>query len=137
MVDLEHLQPAFEWIAISEGVEPGAQDHRLGHAARRNTFSEGAFSDGRAERDEQPKARRTPASRIGQDGVPVFAEYLHGERVFEDAPAVERLVRRPMPRGAQGGSARLSFLHGSLSATIDGAVVRPLARLGKAHYIGW
>ena len=113
MIELEHPQIVGRLKSIGEGVETGAQHQDLPHAVcdrrARRVLGETA-----AHRDKQAQASPLRPFLGERDGaLGVWPEDRERERVGEDEPPLEDLMRRPVTRRAKRGHARLSVLHGA------------------------
>ena len=111
MVELEEEQVLRRLEAIGESVEPGAEDDELPDACGDGGFRR-VLGEAAAHGDEDPqrpllRRRRAPRDRL----FGVVAEDAKRQRIGEHETALEPLMRRPMPRRAEGGPARLTVLH--------------------------
>ncbi len=113
MVDLGDAQPLDRLDAIGEGVEAGAEDDDLPHAAR-DRAPRRVFGEAAAHGDvEAQAAQGRIGARLGDRGVRVRPENAQGQRVVEHAPAVDDLMRGATAGGAERGAAELSLSHGA------------------------
>ena len=103
---LKRLEP------VGEGVEPGAEDEDLPHA-RLDRTAGGILGEAAAHGDEEAQAPPL-RPRLGERDrlLGVTAENAKRQRVGEKHAALERLMRRPMPRRAERRAARLTVFHG-------------------------
>ena len=113
MVELEEAQPLGRLKAIGEGVEARAKHEDLPHAPVDGPAGR-VLGEATAHRDEETQG---PPLRLflGERDriVGVCSQDTKRERVGEYDPALENLMRRSVPRRADGGAARLSLLHAS------------------------
>jgi hypothetical protein len=118
MIELEdaHLLDSLE--SIGEGVETRAQHQDLPHAFFDRTGRR-VLGEPAAHRDEQAQASSLRPFLGECDGaVGVRPEDAKRERIGEDEPPLEDLMRRPVSRRAKRGHACLPVLH---QAKVEGA----------------
>ena len=112
VVEFEHLEPVARLEPVGESVEPRAQHQDLANAGLDRAPS-GVLGEAAAHGDEKAQA---PALRLrlGQRDrlLGVAPENGRRQRIGENDPALQRLMRRPLSRRAQRRAARLSMLHG-------------------------
>jgi hypothetical protein len=111
MIELEDAQVPGRLEPIGEGVEAGAQDQDLLHAffdrmGRRVLGETAAHGDEQAQR---PPLRPFLGERDGALGV--LAQDPERQRIGEDEPPLEDLMRRPVTRRAKRGHTCVSLLH--------------------------
>ena len=115
MVELEHLEAVIglelSLEPVGERVEPRAENEDLPHApADRNPGR--VFGESAAHGDEDPQAPPLgplPGERERLPGV--LAENGERQRIGENSAALQRLMRRPMPRRAERRAACAPVLH--------------------------
>ncbi|HLJ44501.1 MAG TPA: hypothetical protein VKU01_00750 [Bryobacteraceae bacterium] len=114
MVNFDYAQAFAERIAIGVRVEAGSENHKLVHAPF-DGRGQGVLGETMAHSDEH--AHSPPGSaflgRAGDSIRVVLSQDAQRERVGEDVPLFEHLVRGAMERGGPGGPAWFSRLHGS------------------------
>jgi len=126
MIELEDAEIAGRLETVGEGVETGAEHDDLpqpllDRGPRRILGKAAAHGD---EEAQGPTLRPLPAKRDGF--IRVRPEDGERERIGEDEPMFENLVRRPVSRRADRRSARLSVLHGARVGAAGRSVEREL-----------
>jgi hypothetical protein len=117
--------------AAASRLEPGAEHDGLPHALfdrpPRRLLGEAA-----PRRDEyaQPAPRRTFPG-LGEHRFGIFAENGQRQRIGENAPALENLMRSAVAGGAERGARELARQHGERLAR-EGRIVDRGDRLGRA-----
>jgi hypothetical protein len=98
MIDLEDAQIGVR-IAIGEGVEAGAQNNELAHAAL-DGRGDRAFGEAGAGGDEEA---HVPALGVGRSragyGPRTFTQDWDGQRILKDTAVLKELMGRAMSGG--------------------------------------
>ena len=124
MIEFEDAHILGRLEPIGEGIEPGAQHQDLRHAFF-NRIGRRVLGETAAHGDEQPQASPLRPFLGERDSVVgVWPEDAKRQRVGEDEPPLEDLMRRPVTRCAKRGHACLPVLHGPRVGAYSGRVER-------------
>jgi hypothetical protein len=128
MIDLEYTQVSVS-VAVGKGVESGAEQHILAHAAGVRA-GELVFGEPAPHRDKRAeiarKGRAIPALRfLSNPPRGVWADHSDGERIVEDSWTIQHLMCSAAFRHALGGQAAAAGFHDPIVRRTHPASARP------------